>query len=144
LTLETRGERAGDLLSELSSRVGFTLVITPGLADKPVSVSFREVPVEEAIMRLISLLEVKNYSLSYDENGVVREVRLLEGEDKHLVVNSHGMPGRIPAHDAVSSDSGEEEGNRAEEMIEDEPHEKASPHGRILLPPRLLYIPPGR
>ncbi len=143
LTLEARGERAGDFLSALSERAGFTLVISPGLAEKPLSASLRKITVEEAIMRLISLMEVKNYSLSYDDKGKVREVRLLDGTDGHLVVSSPGGQ-KGTSGPTVSSDPGTTKGKREEEMLEDEPPARETPDRSLLLPPRPLYIPPGR
>ncbi len=143
LTLEARGERAGDLLSALSERAGFTLVMSPGLAERQVSASFRKVPVEKALMRLISLMGAKNYSLSYDDKGKVREVRLLDGTDGHLVVSRPRGP-KGTSGPTASSDPGTTKGKREEEMLEDEPPARETPDRSLLLPPRPLYIPPGR
>lgn len=141
LTLNVRDEEAGKVISKVSSIVGFDAHISPpSLGKKTVSLSFKNLPVERALLRLISALGVKNYSLSFGGEGEIEEVKIIGGAGGKDIGKGSDKVKREKPERSQMGDNPVDKNNNGIDLIDDEPEESVE----TSTPPIPLPVPAYR
>ncbi len=142
LTLNVMNEEASKVISQVSSIVGFDAhFLPPSLGKKTISVSFENLPVEKAVLRLIRAVGVKNYSLSFGRKGEIEEVKIIGEGLKEGTEDGRGREERPKSESAQKGDrhSPDEEKDEGIDLIEDEQEETANTGTPSIPPPVPVY-----
>ncbi len=62
------------VLKELADRAGFSINMRGNILQKSLTTAFENLTIEETIQRLMSLLQIRNYNIFYNEDGSVKRV----------------------------------------------------------------------
>ncbi len=76
LSVELAGAEFGRVLKSVAEKAGITAAVSGDVSVKPVTTRFRNLELEEGITRLLSLMQEKNYTFTYDEGGRLRRVEV--------------------------------------------------------------------
>lgn len=76
LNVELAGAAFGDVMKAVASRSGIQTQVTGDVANRPVTTKFRGLELEDGIMRLLSLVQERNFFFSYDEKGGLKRIEI--------------------------------------------------------------------
>lgn len=76
LNVEVSGAAFGDVMKAVASRSGIQALVKGEVASRPVTTKFRGLELEDGIMRLLSLVQERNFFFSYDEKGGLKRIEI--------------------------------------------------------------------
>lgn len=71
LTVDLLNADFGKVLKEIGSKKGFKVEINREVSQKKITTKFRDIDLERGILRLLTLMKEKNYTIHYDSAGAV-------------------------------------------------------------------------
>jgi hypothetical protein len=76
LSVELAGAAFGDVIKAVASRSGIQATVTGDVSGRPVTTKFRGMELEDGIMRLLSLVQERNFFFSYDGKGGLKRIEI--------------------------------------------------------------------
>ena len=76
LSVDLAGAAFGDIIKAVAARSGVQAQVTGDVANRPVTTKFRGMELEDGIMRLLSLVQERNFFFSYDEKGGLKRIEI--------------------------------------------------------------------
>lgn len=92
LSVELYEAEFGGVMKEIAKKAGFEVSINSSVYGKKLSTSFKDLMMEKGILRLLTLIREKNYSIFYHPTGLIREVRISGGQTTVSPVSKKPVP----------------------------------------------------
>ncbi|MBI4823719.1 MAG: hypothetical protein HY805_05760 [Nitrospirae bacterium] len=143
LSVELLDAEFGVVMEEIAQKAGFKTDINRAVYIMRLSTSFNDLDIHKGIVRLLTLISQKNYSIYYDEKGRISKIEVRAGGEagpkKQTVIPAKQLPSQFPVERPIISpplirELTPEEQEAVQEMM-DEPYPYIPPKE----PP--VYIP---
>ena len=82
LSVELSDANFGSVMKEIAEKVKFKLEISNTVASKKISTSFKEVEIERGIRRLFTVINEKDFTISYGAGGFIDKIEIFGGNQK--------------------------------------------------------------
>ncbi len=76
LSVKLEGALFGPTLQEIGRQAGFEAVITPEIAQKELSTTFRDMDLQKGLQRLLSLISHRNFFIYYGANDSITRIEV--------------------------------------------------------------------
>jgi len=75
LSAELRDAEFGRVLDDIANRAGFQTDISPAVYGKKLSTTFESLELQRALLRMLALIDEKNYTIYYKPTGEIKEIK---------------------------------------------------------------------
>lgn len=82
LSVQLQDAEFGTVMKDIANKAGFQVDISLIVYNRKLSTTFNDVEIMKGILRLLTLIGEKNYSIYYDEKGAVSRLEIWGGEQK--------------------------------------------------------------
>ena len=94
LSVEAEEARFGEVIGMVAEEAGFELMISPDIAEKTLSTSFRDLRLQKGIQRLLALISHRNYFIYYGKDDSIKKIEIFGSVEAKPVLRK--KPGWTP------------------------------------------------